>query len=308
MCPRGIDAKRMNTVKIFVLSLFSLMTLNAQALLLPQSKEEFCTRFEDRPEARDLLQTYSTESVNLMAFKNDGGLFNGGVCWWHSRFQRNIFYLSVFRPDLEKPKTLSQLKALIRSIRLAQSVLIIPGYHNFEEFSRENQKLIQAELNDWQLYDGVVLGGWMDGLKGDTKIAAPVLESMMKDVYQYVSLSKKIAYQKLQIKGITSHAWLVVGMKKTESGFEIGYLDSNSPRMSLNYTYKSGDTSFFIKGYGDFVPYLEFKREEERLTSVARKFCGLKSVGLAPSLSPKAYQRDLEEAKMAGRPRSLKIN
>jgi len=284
---------------IFITSALTFLSYNTLAGTLPQTKAEFCERFEDSPEAKEVLQDLSTDSVNLMAFKNDGGLFNGGVCWWHSRFQRNILYLAVFRPDLPKPKNTAETKQLIRRIRDGVSVFTIPGFQNFEEFSRENQKLIQSELNDWQLYDGVVLGGWMDGLKGDTQIQAPLLEKMMKEVFDYVAVKKKIGYQKLQIKGITSHAWLVVGMKKSETGFDIGYLDSNSPRMSLNYSYKSGDTSFFIRGYGNFVPYLEFKREEERLVSAARTFCGHKSSFTGRNLKMD-YKSDLQEAKRAG--------
>lgn len=268
------------------------------AASLPQSKTDYCARFSDDPKASELVQEFSTEATNLMTFKNSGGLFNGGVCWWHSRFQRNIFYLSIFRPDLEKPKNQRDIKDLIVKIREGKSVIQIPGYHNFEEFSSENQKLIQQELNDWQIYDGVVLGSWIDGLKGDTKIKADILSQMMKDVHDYVAVKKKIAYQKLQIKGITSHAWLVVGMRKNESGFDLGYLDSNSPRMSLNYSYKDGDTSFFIKGYGNFVPYLEFKREEERITAAGRSFCGLRT--LHREFTESDYRTDLKEAVGAG--------
>lgn len=275
-----------------------LLTLNSFGAILPSSKEEFCARFsKDTPNASEIVQDMTSDQVNLMAFKNDGGLFNGGVCWWHSRFQRNILYLSIFRPDLNKPKTMREMKTLIHNIRLGAAVVTIPGYHNFAEFSLENQKFIQSELNDWQLYDGVVLGGWMDGLKGDTKIEASALLSMMKEDYDYVAVKKKIAYQKLQIKGITSHAWLIVGMKRTETGFEIGYLDSNSPRMSLNYTYKSGDTSFNVKGYGDFVPYLEFKREEERLVDSGKVYCGLKARSFSHEARILDYELDLKEAK-----------
>ena len=243
-------------------------------MTLPQSKADFCQRYNDLTEQQS-IQVFSQDPINLLSFKNEGGLFNGGVCWWHSRFQRNIFYLSIFRPDLEKAKSESEIKQIIHLIRLGTEVINVPGYSNLEDFSRDNQKLIQAKLNDWQIYDGVVLGGWIDGLKGDTKVEALVLEKMTNELYSYVVEKKKVAYQKLQIKGITSHAWLVVGMKKMPSGYEIGYLDSNSPRMSLNYSYKISDTSFFIKSYGDFVPYLEFTREEQRLLSVGEKYCGI---------------------------------
>ena len=261
---------------------------------LPTTKAEFCSRYADTT----VMGTYSSESSNLMAFKNNGGLFNGGVCWWHSRFQRNIFYLSIFRPDLNAP-TLSEARALIKEIRTGQTMITIPGFSNFAEFSETYKTEIQAELNAWQRFDGFVLGVWIDGLKGTTTVKPDVLKTMMDKVFQYVEVDKKIAYQKLQIKGITSHAWLIVGMKKRDNGYEVGLIDSNMPRMSRNYSYKNDDSSFNEKLYGDFVPYLEFTREEARISSVAKKFCGVRNLNAShPQDWERDYELDLLEAKM----------
>lgn len=260
---------------------------------LPTNKAEFCARYADT----SVLEAYTSDSTNLMAFKNDGGVFNGGVCWWHSRFQRNIFYLSIFRPDLNPP-TPSEVRALIKEIRAGQSIVTIPGFSNFAEFSETYKAEIQSELNSWQRFDGIVWGVWIDGLKGSTKVKSEVLNTMMDTVFLYVEVDKKIAYQKLQIKGITSHAWLIVGMKKADSGYEIGLIDSNMPRMSRNYSYKIGDTSFNEKSYGDFVPYLEFTREESRISSVAKKFCGIADLNAShPTDWARDYELDLLEAK-----------
>ncbi|RPJ75261.1 MAG: hypothetical protein EHM20_09225 [Alphaproteobacteria bacterium] len=284
-------------MKIKIISLALIFTLQTYASTLPQNKEDYCARFNTTSDNQQTtIQDLSLESTNLMGFKNNGGLFNGGVCWWHSRFQRNIFYLSIFRPDLDKPKSTYEIKNIIHQVRLGTNVVTIPGYGNLEEFSKENQSLIQSELNNWQLYDGVILGSWINGLKGDTRVRPDVLEKMMNELNIYVREKKKVGYQKLQIKGITSHAWLVVGIKKMPSGFEVGYLDSNSPNQSLNYSYKIGDSSFFIKNYGDFVPYLEFKREEERLVDAAKVYCGLKSRNLNSHDLELEYELDLKEA------------
>lgn len=260
---------------------------------LPSNKREFCARFDDT----SILSTLSTDPSNLMAFKNQGGLFNGGVCWWHSRFQRNIFYLSLFKPELNPPKA-SELKSLIKEIRAGVSVVTIPGFSNFSEFTEAYKKEILSELESWQLYDGVILGSWIDGLKGNTKVKPDVLKNMMTKLYNYVEVEKRVAYQKLQIKGITSHAWLIVGMHPGPNGYEIGLIDSNNPKMTENYTYKFADESFFEKSYGNFVPYLEFTREEERISSVAKTFCGVKGAQESNALNWKRdYQLDLAEAK-----------
>lgn len=282
----------MNTILLALTSFFILQSI--QAATLPIEKSEFCSRFNEDPKNQMSIQDFANNPENLMSFKNNGGLFNGGVCWWHSRFQRNIFYLSIFRPDLPKLDR-AGIKALIAKIRLGNSVVTIPGHHNFEEFSNEYKSLIQDELNDWQLYDGVVLGGWMDGLKGNTKMAPNALLRLMDELHDYVSVKKKVAYQKLQIKGVTAHAWLVVGMTKKAEGYEVGFIDSNNPRMSEIYNYKTGDSSFFVKDYGNFVPYLEFKKEEERLIDAGKIFCGLKKRALNHNAMIDKYNRDYKD-------------
>lgn len=266
----------------------TILSFSAMATNLPQSKDEFCGRFKTDIKIKD----FSEVSTNLISFKNDGGLFNGGVCWWHSRFQRNLFYTTFFRPDLKRPNK-EEIKNIIKNIRNATSVTMIPGYQNVADFTAENKALIQSELNSWQLYDGVVLGGWIDGIKGDTTTTSENLRLMTNELNDYVAVKGKIAYQKLQIKGITSHAWLVVNTKVNEqNGLDIGYIDSNDPIRTNLYTYKNGDQSFYIKGYGNFVPYLEFKREEERISNTAKAFC---NKSIAPEFNESDYWEDVYE-------------
>ena len=245
-----------------------LFSLNAKANLIPQNKNEFCDRIKDI----DTVRIQSLEKNNLISFKNTGGLFNGGVCWWHSKFQRNLFYSTILRNDLEKPSPLLA-QSLIKNIRLGNKIVEIPGFNTIEEFTSFYQKQIQRELEAWQIYDGVVLGRWIDGLEGNTRESPKVLKNMMDNLFHYIEMTKQIAYQKLQIKGITSHAWLVVSMKEMSNGYEINYIDSNHPQDILNYSYKFGDDSFEIKNYGNFVPYLEYTLETDQLLRVGNKFC-----------------------------------
>jgi hypothetical protein len=283
--------------KIILLTLSITFSLQSHASPLPQTKAEFCARFKSEPNQRINIQELALETTNLFSFKNTGGLMSGGVCWWHSRFQRNILYLTIFRPSLPKVGT-EETKKLIHQIRLGSSVVSIPGFANFSDFSKENKNLIQSELNAWQIYDGFVLGSWIDGLKGKTKLPADELSKLMDKVYQYVGVDKKIAWEKLQLKGITSHAWLIVDIKKLDDGYDMGIIDSNNPRMSTLYSYRTGDISFFIKGYGDFIPYLEFKREEEKITVAGEVFCGMKGISSINHSDERAsYKRDLEDAR-----------
>jgi hypothetical protein len=272
----------MKSLLFFSVGLFS---LNAFANLIPSTQNEFCSNHQDKTQIQDYLEY----SENLMSFKNDGGVFNGGVCWWHSRFQRNMAYLAIFNPSEEKLQK-KNIRPLLNQIRNGKTVVHIPGFSNVRDFTQYYQKEIQTLLNDWQILEGGLQGGWQRGIQGKTSLDPKVLIPMMDRLYEYVERQKKVAYQKLQIKGITAHAWLVHRMKKMDDGYILSYVDSNSPQEVLTYHYKNTDRSFNIKGYGNFIPYLEFVKEEERLTTVAKSYC---QTGL--NLMPDVFERPIYE-------------
>lgn len=258
-------------MKLFVISFFYIFSsVSLMAHPLPQDKEVFCSRYSDT----EAIKALSNDPENLINFKNDGGLFNGGVCWWHAKFQRHLFYLSIFKPYEPVPSP-QKIMSIIHNIRLGREVVTIPGYFSVKDFTTQNQQSIQRELEAWQIFDGVILSQWIDGINGKTKVRPSVLKEKMDELYQYVEVKKKVAYQKLQIKGLTSHAWLVVSVKPMPSGYDLEVLDSNYPGEPQIYSYKYGDDSFYIKAYGNFVPYLEYTREETRILNVGKSFCEL---------------------------------
>lgn len=99
------------------------------------------------------------------------------------------------------------------------------------------------------------------GLKGSNVVEASELRKMMDELYEYVEIEGNIAYQKLQIKGVTAHAWLVVNMKKTSNGYDLEVLDSNYPSQTMIYSFRDGMTNFNHTYYGAFTPYLERRAE-----------------------------------------------
>lgn len=270
-----------------LIALFLFTTSTSFAAIFPQTKEVFCERFDNKTAVKEL----STTKENLLSFKNQGGIFDGGVCWWHSRFQRNLLYLAIFHPEKKRDQNPQQL---INQIRLAREIVHINGFKNVEEFSQVYKKQIITELENWQLYEGVVLSAWIQGLKGNHSIAPQEMLTRMNALYSYVANNHKIAYQKLQIKGITAHAWLVTDIKKTNYGYVLGVIDSNRPNQSMMYTYTIGDRSFSSKSYGSFVPYLEFTREEERLVTIAKKYCNRSFSALQLEEDQILYNEDLD--------------
>lgn len=233
-----------------------------------QSMDQFCSDRASIKSVKELTES----SYNLMGFANRGGIGNGGVCWWHSRMQRNALYLTIYKPGERRPSK-AQAKVIVEKLRAGKDVVVIPGFDNFQEFSVEYREIIQRELDKWQKGDGVLKFNWVIGLKGKSHVDADKMKSMMDELYDYVEVKGNIAYEKLQIKGIVAHAWLVINMKKVGKGYDLQVLDSNYPNATQLYQYRPGMTNFNHYFYGDFVPYLERKGEMTKLANVILKKC-----------------------------------
>ncbi|HEX7675279.1 MAG TPA: hypothetical protein VF412_13980 [Bdellovibrio sp.] len=211
------------------------------------SKAEFCKNADDPNYFKSLLYNEN----NHLASLNHGGIANGGVCWWHSMFSRSATFLAVYRPDLPRPSA-DQAHNIIEDISTNKGIVEIPGYRNLAEFSQDYADDIQRTLEGMQIGDGVIMFGWVRGLSGDSEVSADKLKSMMDDLYKEVRVNNRIVYQKLQIPGITAHAWLVVDMKKSSDGYVLEVLDSNYGSI-YQVNYHIGMTKF--ESNYNMVPY-----------------------------------------------------
>ena len=233
----------------------------------PQSHNEFCLEAGNL----DNFKQIASEADNRLSFKNAGGIFGEGVCWWHSRFQRSATYLSVFRPDLSKP-TLAQARDIIHTIIHNNYVVEIPGYANLADFSTDFHEEIQKALNRWQLRDATLRFAWVRGLWNSPYGDAAKLQAIMEKLDEQVEKDSRITYLKLQLKGIPSHAWLVIGMEEIPSGYELQIIDSNFPEL-VHYKYTYGDTSFSYGKYGKFFPYVEQTKDFTKITTAIHNYC-----------------------------------
>lgn len=234
----------------------------------------------------EYLQNYCENSTNLvnfklkamdyrntLAFRNQGGIGNMGVCWWHSRFQRNALYLAIFRP--EKPQDSEKvIKEKIKKIRHGKELVVFNGFADLYELSAAYGDQIQRELEKWQKSDGIVKFKWVQGLRGKPELEASQMREMMDDLYERVVTKKQITYQKLQFKGITAHAWLVVEMERTANGYRLYVIDSLFPNDINIYDYEQGMTSFYYSLTGQtFAPRTEFSNETTDVVNVMKNNC-----------------------------------
>jgi hypothetical protein len=235
-------------------------------LSLPVFASEFC----EIRKAPDFAQQLISQPENRLGFKNRGGIINGGVCWWHNRFTRNAAFLAKFHPEEPKPSRREAIR-LIHRIRMGKRVAVIPGYPNLQSFAADFESEIQAKLEAWQRYEGINRGQWRRGLRGRTSVSPDHLKDLMDDLYSMV-VEGKVVYQKLQIPGIVSHAWLVLGMTPTADGYELLVHDSNFLDLK-RHTYRYGMRNMPYVSDQVFVPYSEQRLELTRLERVVTNYC-----------------------------------
>lgn len=250
---------------IFVLSIISL-SFSALAIS-PSTEHTFCS---DRKNI-GFVQELITDNSNTIAFRNQGGLANGGVCWWHSRLTRNAAYLAYFTPGGVKPQNKEEVKEILRKLRKGKAPVEISGFSNFYFFTRQYPRIVQKFLNHWQRESGIINQSWIKGVSGNAVRKPEKLKKEMDKTFADIQAGK-IVYHKLQIKGIVAHAWLVSGMVQTGNGYILTVLDSNYSR-AQTYRYTYGDTHMYHRQYGKFSPYREKKKEEKKLRKTINEYC-----------------------------------
>lgn len=251
--------------KSFLAFCFALLSLSTEA-------SDICNR--GQADIRSFLE----ERTSRIAFRNDGGLFNQGVCWWHSRLQRSSTYLVTYEPAA-LPPTRPELLKILTDLRDMNKTVVIPGYENFETFTHDFQNDVQAMLNGWQKIDGFYNFEWLRGISGRSSLPAGEMVNQMKSVYTHYKNSPAPLWIMAQIKGISSHSLLILRMKEISQGYEMQVIDSNHPDDNITITYHHGDT--FLRAPGEkysFVPYVGFQNDFKKLDSALRARCGEKNL------------------------------
>lgn len=232
----------------------------------PRTMNAFCQMGRTPGAVQRLLM----DSSNRLAFPNGPyGLKKGGVCWWHNLFERNAAYLAVYQPKSAKPDRATGV-AIINAIRAGHQVVAIPGYKNLQSFSADYRTEIIAMLENWQIADGIG-GSWILGLSGRSEVAPAELRKIMDDTYMVVEQRKQIAFHMLQIPGIDSHAWLVLGMKRTANGYDLYVADSNM-LATRRVQFRDGMTK--LPEY-NAVPYLQsrYLSQTNSMIEIAAQTC-----------------------------------
>jgi hypothetical protein len=114
---------------------------------LPREKLSFCSEVEANAISARMRINGKFAEDDTFAFVNPPGPYNTGLCWFHSRLQRQFTYLGNYRPELPKPSK-DEAKRIIERIKNREAVTEIPGYQNLKEFSAEYAAELEAALVD----------------------------------------------------------------------------------------------------------------------------------------------------------------
>ena len=242
--------------------IFILFVLLAPTFLFAQS---VCHRDQG------LIKKALMSPTSRISFRNDGGLLNGGVCWWHSRLQRTSVYLVEYRPELSPPNSHEAYK-IVSSLRDMNKVVVIPGYSDFESFTRDHTVVTQKMLNLWQKIDGFINFQWIRGISGQYKLDPFDMKKRMDNVYDYFTKTSVPVWLMAQIKGITSHSLLLLNMTQRLDGYDLTIIDSNHPLETLKIEYYIGDEYLKNDNYS-FVPYVGFQNDFSKIFGALSKRC-----------------------------------
>jgi hypothetical protein len=223
---------------------------------------------------RSDIQQLLSHSSSRVAQRNGGGLFNLGVCWWHSRLQRSSVFLARYAPDQPRP-TPEEAEKILESLRLMHRVVTIPGHANFESFTLDHPEQVQRLLDRWQKSDGFFHFSWIRGISGTSSLPPKQMRQQMQRIFRAYLSSPVPIWLMAQIRGISAHSVLVKKMSRTEQGFKLWVIDSNRPGQTLELVYQDGDRHIRTPaGNYTFVPYLGFQNDFRRMATAIREHCG----------------------------------
>lgn len=272
-------------MKTFIIIL-SLLSLQAFA---QTGKEAFCQEHANLKSIETKMQHYE----NMLGFGNSSGFLsmNTGVCWWHSRFQRNASYLVQMEPGLPAP-TEKEAKAIIKKIISGKEVVIVPGFKNLRMFTIKYSKQITNSLTKWMNTDFLVKQDWTRILKGTGVMSVGDFQEHMKQLNQSFIESDGIVFLMLQFDGPIKHAWLLTNMEKAVNGWDLSIVDSESPMYVYNIfiaddassiipEYKYEKNKKFFNELGSryirytAVPYVYQQPELKRIKNVMKEYCNM---------------------------------
>ena len=244
------------------------LSLWAHKVSAETSKDKFCREHSSLKNIETRMRDYR----NMVGVGNDSGFLgmNTGVCWWHSRFQRNSSYLVQMAPDQPAP-TKKQAKELIKKIVSGKEVVVIPGHTDFRMFTHTYRKEVIGALRGWINRDFIIKQDWTKIFKGDAILSVGDFQNHMGNLHQEFIENDGIMLIILNIDGPIKHSWLVTNFQKNENGWDLSIVDSESALYVFDI--------FISKDASSMLPSYKFEKNKEFLRSSAARIANYTGVG-----------------------------
>jgi hypothetical protein len=253
---------------------------------LPQHKQRFCQGNPRNISLRLLPRSergaFDSHPVNdTLAFDNPLGPIGGGMCWLHSRLQRQFTYLANYRPDQPRPSQ-EEAQRIINRIVNREGVTEIPGFRNLHEFSAAYRRELISAI------DGM---GWRcvanptDCLARVTDSYNPSpadVQATMQTLYDrqihqpgHIRMirTRVTSFQNSALSPFIAHSMLILNMDPIYDGtsnipgipgpirgYRMKIIDPNIQSRVENITYMFGDRTLFA-GAWNVIPYTHYEYE-----------------------------------------------
>jgi hypothetical protein len=256
---------------------------------LPQHKQQFCQgnprnislRLLPRSE-RDTRSTLNTWAMdNTLAFENPPGPVGGGMCWLHSRLQRQFTYLANYQPTRPRP-TQEEAQRIINRIVNREGVTEIPGFSNLSEFSAvyRSQLISAIDGMGWRCF--VNPTDCAARISDSYNPSAADMQATMQTLYDRQTQqpgsirmvrTRVHSDQNLVFRGLMAHSMLILDMVPIHDnssnipgvpgpirGYRMKIIDPNHPNLVEPTTYLFGDRTLRAGGL-DVLPYTHYEYE-----------------------------------------------
>jgi len=280
---------------------------------LPSYKQKFCRgieriKYADRLKAspRQNLEQKFTGSIvpYVLSFKNPPGPINEGMCWLHTKMQRNFTYLANFRPDLPRPENKEDIEKIIDQIIAGEKVTEIPGFENLNQFSFKYEKELTSAITrmGWKCVSNVSdcparIEDSYDPKASDIQQTIEQLYRRRIDQGSDLTMirARMVADKTTRFltKPFSSHSFLITDIKQVRAterkpneimpeiiGYELAVIDPNFPQALQFIDYRFGDTNLET-GDGikypttNFIPYIheEYDKDILPMKDSVQEYC-----------------------------------
>lgn len=241
------------------------------------SEEQLCALHKASPEfflsllKNESSQTYPLNEVGWS--RRTKGFLGTGVCWWHTRLTRLAAMMAYYEPYSARPSS-KEARQILNKIKKADQFVAIPGFSNFQSFTKSYPATVVSFLNDWQASDVFHNhASWLQRLNQISYINASEMQARVQQIHRMVNLQKTPVAILFHGSQLASHSVLVVSSTLKNRNFHLELKDSLSFN-NYEIVVSPQDTYWRIPEINyQVTPIIAWQSEYKRVTGRIQNIC-----------------------------------